>query len=358
MGKTCSRDLLNAVRRRPLGLLTGGVPLGLAVLILATNCATRQTPTRTETAGLPRPGAKVALGKVTNATGQTFEVEVQSLLKEAMAEQLTQQDINAGAAPTATDFTLNLDITEYRPGNAFKRWLVPGYGATVLGVEGELLEVNSGSRVAIVTHKRTIAVGGLYTLGAWQYIFDWIARDITKDLKVRIERGGEFVVQATPRAEVVVAVGPVENAKTIQITAFYDRRPEVGRIGERKAAFGVGMGDVYFSRDVALFMKEALETELSAAGHQIVSTGGDLTVKGELLTFWVHTETTPLYWDVIADIKVALEINGADGEVRRDYAATGKKRTYAWPSVSLLSDTIDRCLEKIMAEIRIDTVWQ
>jgi hypothetical protein len=185
-----------------------------------------------------------------------------------------------------------------------------------------------------------------------------MARDITKDLNVCIQKGPGFVVHATPRADVVAVAGPAENAKTIQILAFNDKRPELGRIGERKAAFGVGMGDVHFSRDVALFMRETLETELSAAGHRMVATGGNLTVTGELLTFWVRTETTPLYWDVIADMEVALEIDGVHGKVRKVYAATGKKRTYAWPSTSLLGETIDQCLDQLMNKIRNDAVWR
>jgi uncharacterized lipoprotein YajG len=334
------------------------LPLSLLVLLIAIGCATRQTPTRMEAARLPRPGAKVVLGSIRNVAGQTFEADVETLLKEAMAKELAHQAIAAGGSPTASDFILNLEIAEYRPGNAFKRWLIPGYGATVLGVRGELLESGNTKRVASISHQRTVAVGGLYTVGAWEYVFEWLARDIAKDLKVRIEKGGEFVVSATPRADIVQAVGPVENAKTIQISAVDDRRAEAGRIGQRQAAFGVAMGDVYFSHDVPLFVKEALEVELAAAGHRIVVTGGDLKATGEVLTFWVRTETTPLYWDVVAEMKIALEISGVDGKVRTEYTATSKKRTYVWPTASVLGDTIDLCLDQLMSKIRTDPVWQ
>jgi hypothetical protein len=283
---------------------------------------------------------------------------VETLLKDAMARELTQQEINAGVSPMSSDLCLNLEIAEYRPGNAFKRWLMPGYGATVLGVRGELLEAADAKRVASVCHQRTIAAGGLYTVGAWQYVFHCVARDIAKDLKVRIEKGGDFVVSATPRADVVQAVGPIENARTLQISAFVDRRSELGRIGERQAAFGVAMGDVYFSRDVSMFLKEALEAELSATGHRIVASGADLTVTGEVLTFWVRTATTPLYWDIIADTKVALNISGARGKVRREYTATSKNRTYVWPTTTLMGSTIDQCVDQLMSKIRADAIWQ
>jgi uncharacterized lipoprotein YajG len=357
--KTFSDRFRKKSTRSIPGFRTGALLLGLVLLVMTAGCVTRQTPTRIETPGLPRPGAKVTLIEVGNATGQTFEVDVESLLRESMKEELIKQGISANGSSTASCLRLSLEITEYRPGSAFKRWVVPGYGATVLGVRGELLEPVSGTRIASVTHQRTISAGGLYTIGAWQYIFGWVARDIAKDLKVRIEKGGEFVVSATPRAEVVrAAVGPIENVKTICVKALDDRRTEVGRIGERKAAFGVDMGDVHFSRDVASFMKEALETELSAAGHRIVTESGDLAVTGELQSFWVRTETTPLYWDVIADAKIQLAIARGGERVQRGYAATAKKRTYVWPSASLLGQVVDQCVDDLMSKIRADTVWR
>jgi len=141
----------------------------------------------------PQTGTSIEVGKVTNATGQTFEVNVEHLLTQALIQKLQKE----GMFPTdgsANKIVITSDIVEYDEGNAFKRWLLPGWGATVLSVHCDLKE---GSQlIGAVEARRTVSAGGGYTIGAWSKIFDSLAGDIVEDLpgkfpKVSTEKSPE-----------------------------------------------------------------------------------------------------------------------------------------------------------------------
>ena len=76
---------------------------------------------------------------------------------------------------------LQVSILDYQEGNAFKRWLLPGWGATVLKVEATLKENND----VIATSKidSNIAAGGGYTIGAWKYVYTDVAKKLISDIK-------------------------------------------------------------------------------------------------------------------------------------------------------------------------------
>jgi hypothetical protein len=121
-------------RARPLVELT--------LVLLAAGCVA-PTATKTESELLPRPGSRIELRDVTNESGKRFEVDAPGMLREAMQESLREEELAWTPGAAGERFALSLAIREYRPGNAFKRWLAPGYGSTVLGVEG-MLRVSSG----------------------------------------------------------------------------------------------------------------------------------------------------------------------------------------------------------------------
>jgi len=80
---------------------------------------------------------------------------------------------------------MDVNIIEYRKGDAFKRWLWPGYGSTVLVVEATLLDAE-GNVDATAQANRSVDAGGGYTVGAWESVFDDVARDLVSDLKGNI----------------------------------------------------------------------------------------------------------------------------------------------------------------------------
>jgi hypothetical protein len=75
-----------------------------------------------------QPNATLMLDKVTNVTGKTFDQSVVSLLRESMQAALTDKGLTLSTGVGSNNYLLDLQFTEYRPGNAFGRWLLPGLG--------------------------------------------------------------------------------------------------------------------------------------------------------------------------------------------------------------------------------------
>jgi uncharacterized lipoprotein YajG len=326
-------------------------------LLLTQGCV-NPAKTKIVSGALPRPGAKVVVGTSTNQTGQQFGFNIETEFRTDLEKQLAQLELLAPRSPAESDFLLNVNITDYRPGSAFERWVVPGWGSTVLTVRGDLLELDSRKVAAQIEDQRSVAAGGLYTIGAEHYIFNNVARDLAKDLRIRISKGGDFVLEARSRADVVAVTQPGSNARTVWLTGVTDKRADTGPIGERFAAFGVSMGDIYFSRDVADYFRENLELELTAAGCRLSNTNANLVLACDVNKFWVTTKTTPLYWDVVADISITVSKPNQAPPQRQEFSASASKRTYVWPSASLCGEVLNQCMAEVMKQFRESKAWQ
>ncbi len=90
----------------------------------------------------------------------------------------------ASSGSTGTIYVLIPEIREYRPGSAFKRWLLPGHGSTILWVESVLREGNK--KIGKLSTRHTVDAGGAYTTGAYESIFGAVAEDIVADLKKKL----------------------------------------------------------------------------------------------------------------------------------------------------------------------------
>lgn len=119
--------------------------------------------------------------------------------------------------------------------------------------------------------------------------------------------------------------------------------PAVGATagGRREAAFGVPMGDVSFSPGAVESVQRALESELEEAGHRIVDDSPQVAFVAHVKHFGVRTNTTPLYWDVIA--QVAVELAPIFGQ----YDAECVDRTYVYPGKSLIAALMSDCLANV-----------
>lgn len=329
------------------------------VLLALSGCVTVPGPTKSVSALLPKPGAGVHLASVRNTSGAPLEVDVERLLRDAMTTTLKEKGLDRSPGAPGEHFALTLEITEYRPGNAFQRWLVPGWGSTVLVVRGALRDPKTNELAAVIDHERSVAAGGLFSIGAWESIFTDVADDLAKDLKTRIEKGGDFTVYLKPRAEQHAASQPARDTAKIKITGITDRRTDKGRIGTREAAFGVSMGDVYLGRNAVAVLQEALADDLLAGGYRVVESDPDVTVQGTLLKFWVRTDTTILYWDLVGEIELQLAIQGTNGALmHKDYSCHQTDRTYVWPTTKLMGHVVDACVAELMVKVRSDEVWK
>lgn len=120
----------------------------------------------------------VANVTVSNATGEAFDIDIESMLTKGLLDELSNQSI---LDETGGKFNLDVSIVQYEKGNAFARWMVPGMGATVLSVEASLKD-SSGSIIAQSQATKSIGAGGGYTIGAWATVFEDISKTLVTDL--------------------------------------------------------------------------------------------------------------------------------------------------------------------------------
>jgi hypothetical protein len=165
-----------------------GLCVILAALSLAFGCSTKGEYVAVEGAPVIEAGALFSPGEITDSTGfkfpegETDTVELGVAMREALEKALREKGAYGGGAP----WTVNVDLVDYAPGNAFARWLLPGAGATRLKAVATVVD-SEGARVATVPVERSIGFGGAYTIGAWRYVFDEVAQQI-----VRLLTGGKL----------------------------------------------------------------------------------------------------------------------------------------------------------------------
>ncbi len=132
----------------------------------------------------PQGKTKIDLGGISNETGKTFNVDIKRMMRDALKEELREENLSWRGGRTPK-LVIETKIVEYKKGDAFKRWLLPGWGATVVAVQCDLRM--GDDLVGSVEARRTVSMGGGYTIGAWRTIFASIASDVVKELKPKIE---------------------------------------------------------------------------------------------------------------------------------------------------------------------------
>ncbi|MEI6066878.1 MAG: YajG family lipoprotein [Methylococcaceae bacterium] len=332
----------------------------LFTVALLSGCATREIKT---TGGevadiLPKPGATVEVGKITVEGKKQLDFDPAVLLNEALVSALKEEQLLGSGDKTAPRFLFDVKIVDYEPGNAFKRWIIPGWGSTLLNVRGELRTADSGAVAAVIENKRSIFAGGAYTIGAWKSIFGNVADDLVQEMKTRINGGG-FVVSLTPYSEQSSGTVRAKNPLELEVKNISDLRIDKLRLGERTAAFGVKMDDIYPNRRVGEYLSETLSDALRTMGHKVGASANSVTIKGELLKFWVETPASALYWDVTAEIELKLLVKeaGQESGTTRVYISKETERTYVWPGTSLIEQVVSSTVANLMNRIQSDNIW-
>jgi len=122
--------------------------------------------------------SKFIVAEVVNICGVNPEGESsEKLLRDAVEKAMLESGMPIGEE----DIELHLSITEYSPGDAFKRWLMPGWGETRLTVKCKIVDKKSQNEGEIEV-QRSIAAGGGFTAGAWKYVFDEVAKEIVNKI--------------------------------------------------------------------------------------------------------------------------------------------------------------------------------
>jgi len=175
---------MNAFQEKFKSGVRSGVVAALLVMILS-GCGSVQHKMDMQSGYVPVVGTKIEIGKVSNESGQTFDVNVEQLLTDALTEKLGEKDL-LWKGQGNTKLLLSGKIVEYEKGNAFKRWLMPGWGSTVLNVKAELKK--GDQLVGTAEARRTIVAGGGFTIGEWNKVFRSVAGDIVEDLNAKIPK--------------------------------------------------------------------------------------------------------------------------------------------------------------------------
>jgi len=106
-------------------------------------------------------------------------------LEAEATRTLTEKLQESGLFEIVTDapFVLTCDIERFAEGSAAKRWLVPGWGATQAEVVVMVWEKPGDKVLASFRSETAVRAGGLYTVGADQYILSAVFDDIIKQLR-------------------------------------------------------------------------------------------------------------------------------------------------------------------------------
>ena len=329
------------------------VGLALFVLLGSTGCVTPGPKAFDESLDV-RADAKFEIGEITLAEDPAPGIDEVALMRAALEQEASRRGVLWNGDPAQDHYTLSIAIVEYAPGNAFTRWLAPGLGSTLLHVQGQLVDPRDGAVVGRVDHARSVAFGGGYTIGAWETIFRSMASDVMGDLERRSKRKG-FTVVLAPWSAQDVKVPRTARPRTIVVIEPSDERPEHARIGEREAAFGVSMGDVFASRSVPAYLQEAVSDDLRGQGHRVVEEGPGDVLTATVTRFWLHTDTTPLYWDVVAEIELRVAVASETPDLVVDEQAIScrsEDRTYVYPSARLMQKVLLECMGDLMASLR------
>jgi len=179
---TDMKGLPSMNRKRTLNVVTAGVVIMVLALGL-TGCGSSHSRMTFASQYVPQPGLRVEVGPTVNETGRKFDIKIEQMLTSALTDAIRSKGLlQIGAA--GDKLVLSCRIVEYDKGNAFKRWLWPGWGSTALSIECDL---KAGALVVgAVEVRRTIDVGGAYTIGAWETVFKTVAEDVARELAANL----------------------------------------------------------------------------------------------------------------------------------------------------------------------------
>jgi len=172
-------------------ILMAALLIGLLALIFV-GCANVQHQARLNKDYIPKDNVSIKVAKVVNDTGFDFDIDIEEMLADALEDQLLEEDLLwlGGAEPF---LLMESRIIGYKKGSAFKRWMMPGWGATELSIRCELKD-DKNNMVGKAAATREVFAGGGYTVGAWKTVFKDVANDVAEDLRAQIESLG-YVVQ-------------------------------------------------------------------------------------------------------------------------------------------------------------------
>ena len=158
---------------------------------------------------------------------------------------------------------------------------------------------------------------------------------------------------------VLASVSPVK----VKLLNFEDKREDKAEstlIGGVKRAAIAAIDDVLSERSVNDIIRDTVRAELTRNGHSVVESNEDMTIKGEIRTFWLYTDITsdaPNDWDVIGEVKILMEIKrpGGDASLVGPYYGKNIERRFMLPDKTIYKKVVDAALSDMMKKMNSDT---
>ena len=164
--------------------------IGFLTLIFV-GCANVQHQARLNKEYLPKVNVSIKVAKVVNDTGFDFDIDIEEMLADALEDQLLEEDL-LWLGVEEPVLLIESRIIGYKKGSAFKRWMMPGWGATELSIRCKLKD-DKNNVVGKAAATREVFAGGGYTVGAWKTVFNDVANDVAEDLRAQIESLGYVI---------------------------------------------------------------------------------------------------------------------------------------------------------------------
>lgn len=155
---------------------------------------------------------------------------------------------------------------------------------------------------------------------------------------------------------------PLASISTVKVKLenFEDRREqqvEAIFVGHREAAFGMPMGDIFSERPIFEIVRDTVKTELIRNGHTIVNNNENISIKGKINKFWVRTDVTALYWDLVGEVSIMIEVSSPTRKTPTllgPYSGKNVERTYINPSKEIATRVLDKSLGDAMRAMSTD----
>lgn len=163
--------------------------------------------------------------------------------------------------------------------------------------------------------------------------------------------------QPPTKADTLLASVPALKIKLLNFEDKREQQAEAILIGRRDAYGGVPMGDVFSERPIFDIIRNAIRAELMRNGHSVTTENEDISMRGKIRKFWVGTDVTALYWDVVGEVSIVIEVKYPTAEspiLLGPYSGKNVERTHSNPSKEIATRVMVKSLEDVMHSMSSD----
>lgn len=127
---------------------------------------------------------------IVDETGKKRDFDVTATIRQEVVSNLENRGfaIEDGSRVRHNMIVVACKLISYEAGSALARWTAPGSGKTQCFVKCTLTDKESGKPLGEITANRTVAAGGLYTVGYERRILSEVSEDIASELDKATQR--------------------------------------------------------------------------------------------------------------------------------------------------------------------------